>query len=152
MFNNTRTDIFGRSANDVPKTPYSLPNAIMTKENQRKNIVEGIEFQGYTFNIINGASVQNLQIPGDCTEILGMCASYDNATFPGFNNRMVVAINNQTIFNAVNVAMLNINRFLVEPGYIPLNKRVSPTSILNLSFDNGTGATLTNFNFIIVYR
>jgi len=143
----------GKNAAGQPmKTPYNLPNRIMTPEAQHRNIVAGIAYQGYTFNIPNGASIQNLQIPGDCTEILGHCASWDNVTFAGFNNTLALAINNLSIFNAVNIAFLNINRFLVSPGYVPLNKLVSPTSILNLTFANGTGVLLTNFNYIIVYR
>lgn len=132
-------------------SPYSLTNPIKSSQVQRENSLRGISRQGFTFNVPNGASIQNLQIPGDCFFILGHFASWDNTTFPGFNVPLTLSLNNQNIDSAVDLALLNINRFLVEPGWVPLNKVVSPTSILTLSFNNGTGVTVTNVNYIIVY-
>lgn len=143
--------------NFTPRTPentkggYAIPNVIMTQRAQNRNILEGVAYQGYTFNVVNGASVQNLQVPGDCTEVLGFAMSFDTA-LAGINNTVTIAINNQTIFNAINLQYFNVNRLLLPPGYIPVNKLVSPTSILNLSFNNGTGVTVSNVNFIIAYH
>lgn len=136
----------------VGKTPYSQPNQVMLPASRQQNArINGVSYQGYTFNIVNGGSTQNLQLPGDCNKLLGVCASWDNTTFPGFNNVIELSVNNQGILNAINVAFLNINRFLVDPGYIALNKVVSPTSLMIARFTNGTGITLTNFNLIIAY-
>jgi len=137
--------------NFTPKTPYNIPNNITSPAAQQRNIINGIAFQGYTFNIVNGASVQNLQLPGDCTEILGFIANI-GAVNAGFNTQVIIAVNNQNIFSSVGWELFNSSRFLVAPGYIPVNKLVSPTSILNMTFNNGTGATLLTQNFMIAYH
>jgi len=149
MFNKTNFTI--RTPENTPGSAYSVPNVITTQRAQQRNIIQGVAYQGYTFNIANGASTQNLQIPGDCTEILGFAMSYDTA-LAGLNNRITIAVNNQTIFNAINIQYFNVNRLLLPPGYIPVNKLVSPTSILNLNLDNGTGVAITNANFIVAYH
>jgi len=149
MFNAPNFTI--RTPQNTVRSPYSIPNIITTPAAQRRNIIEGVAYQGYTFNVVNGASVQNLQIPGDCTEILGFAMSYDTA-LAGLNNVVTIAINNQTVFNALNLQYFNVNRLLLPPGYIPVNKIVSPTSILNLNFTNGTGAAVNNVNFIVAYH
>jgi hypothetical protein len=134
------------------KTPYTIPNFVTSRENQVHNQLNSIGYQGFTFNIPNGASTQTLQLPGDCSLLLGVMGSWDNSTFPGFNNTITLTVNNQNILSATNVALLNINRFLVQPGYVVLNKYVSPTSLLNVALNNGTGVTLTNFNLIVAYK
>jgi hypothetical protein len=64
---------------------------------------------------------------------------------------MQMTVNNENIFNAVNVAILNINRNIPDPGYMPLNKIVAAQGTFTLTFANSTGATLNYLNVILVY-
>lgn len=143
MFENTRPVVDSKS-------PYSIANNVMRPDVRLKNQLSNIAYQGYSFAIPAGISVQNLQIPGDCTEILGIAMSFSDTT-TGVNTILTMSINNQTVINGIFIQYLNINRLTLPPGYITINKVVSPTSILNLSFNNGTGA-IAAANFIVVYH
>jgi len=131
-------------------TPYSLVNSITTPQAQQRNIIGGIGYQGYSFAIPAGQSVQNLQIPGDASQIIGVAMSFSD-TLTGVNTTLTISINNQTCMNGLFIQYLNVNRLTFPPGYIPLNKLVSATSILNLNFNNGVAA-IAAANFIVVYN
>jgi hypothetical protein len=134
-----------------PKSIYSAVNPVTNINSRQIEANFRQNYQGYTFNVAAGASVQTLTFPGDIKIIRGICASWDNGTTPGFNITMQMTVNNENIFNAVNVAILNINRNIPDPGYMPLNKIVAAQGTFTLTFANSTGATLNYLNVILVY-
>lgn len=150
MFNQDNFQI--RTPENTRPTAYGIPNVLTTQQAQNRNIMHGVAYQGYSFAIPVGASVQALQIPGDCSEILGFAMSFSETVGAGINNTVTISLNNQTIFNAINIQYFNVNRLNLPPGYIAVNRITSPTSNMSLAFANGTVAAVASANFIIVYH
>jgi len=130
---------------------YNPGNAVTANDSRAWEAVNRQNYQGFTFNVVNGNSSQVLTFPGDISIIKGICASFDDASNPGFNCTLQMVVNNENCYNSVDLQLLNIRRFIVAPGYLPLNKVVASQSTFTLNFNNGTGATISNVNFILVY-
>lgn len=130
---------------------YAHNNAVTAPSAREWEAMHRQNYQGYTFTVPNGGSQQILSFPGDIRIINGICASYDDTTNPGFNCTIQMTVNNENCYNTVDLQLLNIRRFIVDPGYLPLNKVVAAQSTFTLNLNNGTGATIQNVNFILVY-
>jgi len=155
LYRSKLPELVRQKSNLIPPqqgSPASFTNYMKTQETQRANSVEGQNYQGFQFNVPNGISIQNLQLPGDCFFLLGHFASWDVATSPGFNVPLTMSLNNYNAFNVVDLQVLSVMRNIPAPGYIPIHKMTTPSSILTLAFNNGTGATVQNVNYVLIYK
>jgi len=135
-------------------SPYKSISPGMRKEaDARLNFIQKeILYSGNYFNIPVGASTQNIQVPGNAREIIGFFASFDDATTAGFNISVTISLNNESIYDAVDLQAFSVKTLMFEPGYLPVRKAVQGTDKLQINFNNGTAVAVVPANFVIVYK
>lgn len=135
----------------VNNTPYSNANNFTDrlKKIQEFNNTKGIKTKGFTFNVSIGTTVpNNIVMPGDARMILGVALTQSDDLID-----VTFQINNENVLLNCNSGMLSLRQGLLQSTekYYPIYRPVSGTDTLGLTFQNNSGAALTQENFMIIY-